>query len=362
MKKWAFLTISVLLSFLILPLPVMADASVPAKDLPGSADPPSLKRFAGSLIVAYRHVPYGRFTFPLSALKPTGETENDIEFYAPEKSRTLEGEHIRAAYLIPQGHQPLEVIKNYEDHLQKLGGTVLYSCQGKSCGGHPGHASWIWYGRTSLAYFLEDMESVASYNKKFSTGYCALASSSIKDQHYMVAELPEKGATVSVLVYSLGDDSGCTALKDRTVAVVDMLKPRQMEQKMVVVKAEKMASDIDKQGRVALYGIYFDTGKAEIRPDSKPTLDQIAKLLRSNPSLKLLVVGHTDNQGTFFYNMDLSRRRAQAVVKALTSDYGIEPGRLQPVGVGFACPRASNRTPEGRAKNRRVELVEGSSL
>jgi outer membrane protein OmpA-like peptidoglycan-associated protein len=339
---------------------VMAGASIPVKDLPGSADPQFLKRFEGSLIVAYKHKAYARFTFPLSALKPTGEKEKDIELYGPEKSRVLEGDYTRVAYLVPQGHGPLEVIRNYENHLRGLGGKVLYTCEGKGCGGHPNHASWIWFGKTSLGYFLESMNSVASYNKKFSTGYCALASSSIRDQKYIVVELPEKGVTLSILAYTLGDTSGCEAIKDRTVAVVDTLKSKPMEQKMVVVKAEKMASEIGTRGSVALYGIYFDTGKAEIKPDSKPTLDQVAKLLRSKPSLNILVVGHTDNQGTFDYNMELSRRRAQAVVNELVSGYGIGAGRLQPVGVGYACPRASNRTPEGRAKNRRVELVESS--
>ncbi len=342
----------------MLPLIANADASIPAKDLPGSHDPSFLKRFEGSLIVAFKQESYAKFTFPLSPLKPTGEEENDIEYYAPEKSRTLEGAHTRAAYLIPEGHHPFEVIKNYENHLRDLGGKVLYSCAGKGCGGNPHHASWIWYGRISLGYFLEDMDSVATYNEKFSTGYCALASSSIKDQQFLVVDLPDKNRVVSVLSYTLGDDNGCTVLKDRTVAVVDVLESKAMEEKMVVVKAEEMASEIDTQGSVALYGIYFDTGKAEIKPDSKPTLDQIAKLLRSKPSLKLLVVGHTDNRGTFEYNMDLSRRRAQAVVDALVSNYGISAGRLQPVGVGYTCPRATNRTPEGRAKNRRVELVE----
>ncbi len=351
----------VLLFVLILPLLARADASIPTKDLPGGHDLSFLKRFEGSLIVAYKHKSYGRFTFPLSPLKATGKEENDILFYAPEKSKTLEGEYTRIAYLIPKDHHPLEVIRNYENYLREQGGEVLYTCEGRSCGGNPSHAAWIWYGDISLAYFLEDMNSVASYNEKYSTGYCALASSNIKDQQYMVVDLPDKKSTVSVLSYILGDDSGCTAIKDRTVVVVDVLKSEPMEQKMVVVKAEKMASEIDTQGSVALYGIYFDTGKTEIKPESKPTLEQIAKLLRSKPLLKLLVVGHTDNQGTFDYNMDLSKRRAHAVVKALVSGYGINASRLKPVGVGYACPRASNRTPEGRAKNRRVELVESNA-
>jgi outer membrane protein OmpA-like peptidoglycan-associated protein len=108
---------------------------------------------------------------------------------------------------------------------------------------------------------------------------------------------------------------------------------------------------------VALYGIYFDSGKADVKPESAETLEQIAKFLTNSPDLQVLVVGHTDNAGSFESNMDLSKSRAEAVVRALTSTYGVDAARLMPVGVSFAAPVATNATEEGRAKNRRVELV-----
>jgi outer membrane protein OmpA-like peptidoglycan-associated protein len=110
-------------------------------------------------------------------------------------------------------------------------------------------------------------------------------------------------------------------------------------------------------GRVALYGILFDFNKAEIKPESRPALAEIAKLLSQEPGLKLHVVGHTDNVGGFDFNLGLSKRRAEAVVAALARDYGIAPGRLTPNGVAYLAPVAVNTTEEGRAKNRRVELV-----
>lgn len=88
------------------------------------------------------------------------------------------------------------------------------------------------------------------------------------------------------------------------------------------------------------------------------TLEQIAKLLSDDPELKLLVVGHTDNAWTLSFNMDLSQRRANAVVSALVTQHHVNIHRLTPVGVSFACPVATNKTEDGRAKNRRVELVE----
>ena len=87
-------------------------------------------------------------------------------------------------------------------------------------------------------------------------------------------------------------------------------------------------------------------------------IHEIVKLLKNNKSLELVVVGHTDNQGSFDHNMELSKRRAQAVVDKLVRDNGIQSNRLQYWGVGFLSPVASNKSEDGRKKNRRVELVE----
>jgi len=121
-----------------------------------------------------------------------------------------------------------------------------------------------------------------------------------------------------------------------------------------------MAERISASGSVVLYGIYFDTNKADMKPESADTLGQIVKLLKDNRDLKLLVVGHTNNVGAFAYNKDLSQKRADAMVIELTAKYGIVADRLKSVGVSYAGPIVSNKTEEGRAKNRRVELVEDS--
>jgi len=119
-----------------------------------------------------------------------------------------------------------------------------------------------------------------------------------------------------------------------------------------------MASDITAAGHVAVYGIYFDTDKAEIKPESAAALTEIAKLLNANAALTVLIVGHTDSAGTLEHNMQLSQARAASVVTALVAKHGIAASRLKAMGVGPAAPLASNRTEEGRAKNRRVDLVE----
>jgi outer membrane protein OmpA-like peptidoglycan-associated protein len=145
---------------------------------------------------------------------------------------------------------------------------------------------------------------------------------------------------------------------DAVSVVLHFIEPKPIGQSMVFVDAGKMATEIGATGRVALYGIYFDTGSAEVKAESGPTLAEIAKLMKQNPNRKMFVVGHTDSVGGYEYNMGLSQRRAKSVVDALTQRHGIPASRLQAAGVGFLAPVAPNASEEGRAKNRRVELVQ----
>jgi len=116
-----------------------------------------------------------------------------------------------------------------------------------------------------------------------------------------------------------------------------------------------MKAALDKDGHVALY-INFDTDKTAMKPDSAATVGEIVKLLTSNPNLKLEVQGHTDNAGTPAHNLTLSEGRAAAVVGALMAQ-GVAMNRLTPKGYGQTKPIADNASEDGRAKNRRVELV-----
>lgn len=125
----------------------------------------------------------------------------------------------------------------------------------------------------------------------------------------------------------------------------------------IVADAASFANDLDRTGHVAVYGIYFDTGKAVVKPESKPALDEVAKLLKSDPNLRLWVVGHTDSVGKVDDNMRLANARADAVAAELVSAHGIAAARLKGYGVGPLAPIAGNEAEEGRAKNRRVELV-----
>ena len=133
---------------------------------------------------------------------------------------------------------------------------------------------------------------------------------------------------------------------------------RQPMQQEVVIDAASIGNSLDSNGRVAIYGIYFDTAQSDLKPDSDPTLAEIAEFLKQQPTLKVFIVGHTDTLGDPAANVKLSLARAQSVVSALSAKYGIASARLTPFGNGPYAPVASNKTEEGRAKNRRVELVE----
>jgi len=125
----------------------------------------------------------------------------------------------------------------------------------------------------------------------------------------------------------------------------------------VVASAADLSSGIDTTGHAVVPGILFDTAKADVKDESKPALDEVAKLLSQNPKLRLWVVGHTDSVGSVASNVDLSKRRAAAVIAVLVSRYHIAPTRLDSFGNGPYAPVASNDTDDGRKQNRRVEIV-----
>jgi OOP family OmpA-OmpF porin len=125
----------------------------------------------------------------------------------------------------------------------------------------------------------------------------------------------------------------------------------------VVANAAALSSGLASTGHQVVNGILFDTAKADVKPESAAALQEVAKLLKQDPGLKLYVVGHTDNVGSVAANVELSRQRAAAVVRALTTQYGVPANRLLPYGDGPYAPVTSNDNEDGRTRNRRVEIV-----
>lgn len=134
---------------------------------------------------------------------------------------------------------------------------------------------------------------------------------------------------------------------------IDILEVASMNQNIVV----SLEESINKNGKIAVYGILFDVGKSEIKPESNASLKQIIDYLSSNPDVKIYIVGHTDNTGTFAKNLLLSKKRAESIKKYLISTGNIVESRLVAEGVASLCPISTNDTEDGKKLNRRVEIV-----
>ena len=173
----------------------------------------------------------------------------------------------------------------------------------------------------------------------------------------LVYEYQDPGEDVVIKVIKNGMETWAYVTANGSGAYSIHLIEKEAMKQDVVADANALNKSIAETGKATLYGIYFDTGKSDLKPASDASLDEIAKLLKQQPAMKIFVVGHTDNAGIFESNMKLSQERAVAVVTALTGKYGIAATRLKACGDGPTAPVASNDKEEGRALNRRVELV-----
>lgn len=298
-------------------------------DVAGSKDHPFLKRYEDSVIIKYDYKAFDEYTVPL------GPAQDNKQL---TQSTRIEGEVTRLTYKVPAGRSPLEVVRNYENELEAAGYEVLFA-GGKDELGK--------YGYFAEAADYETLVLGSEPARPFQGNE--------ENQRFLAARLSRPEGDVHVVLYAVALQASplLNALKqrgleqDQTVIQTDIIVTKPMESKMVTVKAEEMAKKLSDTGSIALYGIYFDFNKADIKPESEPTLEQIAMLLKDQPTLKLLVVGHTDNVGTFSFNLDLSQRRANSVVNALVTRYEIGKNRLTPFGVSFANPVPSNKTDVG---------------
>lgn len=286
-----------------------------AEDIPGSADHPLVGRFETAFINAYDRRDFDEYGFPTGVLKRNSS----------EGLLSIEGVVTRIAYTAPAENTIAEVARNFELALADKGFEILFKCKTKECGGG------------DFAYGIET----------FPIPRMAVNTS---DFRYVGAKLVQQdGGDVYATVLISNDNYKKIRYQ------VTVVETEALANKMIDAKA--IADSFAEKGSVALYGIYFDTDKADVKPESAPTLEQMAAFLNSNPDLTVIIVGHTDNQGAMDYNLSLSHRRAQAVAAALTSLYGIGRNRLQAAGAGFLAPVAPNVTDQGRALNRRVEMI-----
>jgi outer membrane protein OmpA-like peptidoglycan-associated protein len=300
-------------------------------------DFPRLPRFRNSAIIGHQLLAFDAFRLP------TGPAARDAasNWQIPD-ALALEGKVTGYVYALPPGTATLEVFRNYQAALQQAGFTPLFACDDEACGDGGILAQHVYAGSHIMANGGIRSSQAAMYGT---------------DIHFMSAKRTTDGRDTFVSLF-VSKESAMGGADENSVSVVlHIIEPKPMGNAMVFVDAAKMASDIAASGHVALYGIYFDTDSAVVKPDSDRALKEIATLLTRQKELKVYIVGHTDNQGGYDHNMTLSARRARAVVDALATRYGVAASRMQPAGAGFLAPVASNATDEGRAKNRRVELV-----
>ena len=308
------------------------------KDAKGSMDHALISRFDGSIIKHYEVKQFDEYILPLGKFvekdgrKPWKIVKSKRKL---SKIKKLEGKITRIQYKAPVGRSTFEIFSNYKLALKDAGFEILFIAMGKELGRYN-----VWPDH--LYSVLNPLVGNTKFELNGEDGY----------QRYLSAKLsrPEGDIYVSLNI-SLGWNKW-------PVIQLDVIEVKPMETDLVRVNMDALAKEIDKTGHMAVDGIYFDTNKAQLKPESEFALNEIAKLLQHNSRLKLYVVGHTDSVGKLNYNMKLSQNRADSVVKKLISDHGVDVTRLIAFGVGPLVPEASNSTEDGRTKNRRVELVE----
>lgn len=342
MKISSFLLVTCLSPLLFIASQVCAQKAIPTADAPGTRDYADMPRYEGSTILLQSEHKFGELGLQIGGL--TVPNSND-----PKEVRKVEGRVHRTTYLLPNvgssRRSTLEIARNYEMTFKEKGFQTLWS----------GGQAEMRNGPPSQYYGISELD-----NQLITTG--------VKDRRYFCLE--KDGLFVAAFIatrswdHPVREKSEVNRWKkemiipeNAVVIQVDFVDTRPMEEKMVHISAAEMQKSIRASGKVALYGILFDFNKADIKPESAPTLTEMASLLKADPGLKVLVVGHTDNVGTFEFNEDLSKRRARAVVTELATRYGVAAERMLPLGASYMAPVSTNTTEEGRALNRRVELV-----
>ncbi len=315
-SRWAVLVLLSLLVLSLLCTPALAKKP-PTRDVAGSQDHPALGRIPGAVIGQFEHRRFGRLKYPL-ALTRRGIGEVG----------SAEGELWRIDYYLPGDLGPDGAAAVYRRNLERLDFRLLLDEEDPK-------------GRISLT----------RVERRIGEDFPPLS----RPIWILVGKGRLRGREATVVVYAY---TVTTTWGKRDWVRLRIVEGKALDATLEVVKAERMASDIRSKGHVVLQGILFDHDSDRLKPKSRAAIAEIAKYLEAHPRVRLYVVGHTDNTGGYDYNRDLSRRRAAAVVRALVREHGIDAARLEPVGVGPVAPVASNATEEGRARNRRVELVE----
>jgi len=321
------------------------------KDCEGCSDNGVLARYPGAVLLGADQKAFDEAVVPAAP-----SLKNDDGATIAPKTLTLTGKRTRLFYFAPVQRSGLEVFTNYREALEKAGMSVVWACSNADCGPEfLGQAMEIMHVR--LANTPEaDLNFTLAESPRYLLATQARPQGNLHVV-VLVADIPDKqrpGIDV-IQVEDKPMDKGMAATQTSTPAAVERKTAATMDTGLE--DAAALGKNLANTGQVNVYGIHFDFDKADIQPESKPQLDEIAKLLASDPTLKLRVTGHTDNVGSAEHNQTLSKRRADAIVAALAANYGVAAERLTSAGLGASLPVASNDSDQGRAMNRRVELI-----
>ncbi|MBN1598345.1 MAG: OmpA family protein [Bacteroidales bacterium] len=300
-------------------------------DIDGGKDYPAISRFKGAIIEFYKETTWGSYKLPVNE-------KGAIDWNNP---MSLEGKVIRIQYTVSKDNNAEFVLHNYKSEFAKSGYNVLTAIANEQLGESDRPHTWIdKYYRTGGYYN-------GLNNEKFGLG---VNFPNWKNDHSFIAARGNDGdKDIYAVVYTLVDDN-------YTLITQDIIEIEAVETGLVSI--DNISNDIKLKGHIAIYDIHFETGKATMKPESDQALKTLAEYINSNPAKKFFVVGHTDNTGDFSSNMTLSEERAKAVMLELTANYNVNAEQLKAYGVSSLAPVASNLSEEGRAKNRRVEIVE----
>ena len=246
----------------------------------------------------------------------------------------VEGKIRRQFCYAPADRSAYEIVKNFEKAILSKGGNIINITD---------KAGTIEIDRQDFIQDLFVKERISRYNPY---AYLQLP-------NYANDYVAGKIATEKFDIYIT---LAAVKIEDDVVYTLVTVESKPMDMNMVTLNI--LNDGIASKGKVAIYNIYFDTGKYEVKPESSKALKVIAGYLNKNTNKKFLIVGHTDNTGNFESNIELSKNRANAVIEKLVSEYGVTKNQLKPYGIGSASPKMSNLSEDGRARNRRVELVE----
>ena len=341
MKKTSILAALLLAAFLVTIPGISADRNlyenngwINHHDVAGSRDNPLISRFSGSILQYYKVFKWDKYVLPVSPIVP----EDGRKTW--KKKLAIAGKITRSQYSVSRDNNAAYVYANYLSALKKAGWKILFTGSGnRELGNDPVEWCFYYYGNEGL-----DLERFGNaFNPR-------------GDNHsYIAAEYQDEDRTVYAAIYIVDfkEESKGLAFTLITQDTIEIQNP-----KTGLVTAKIMTDKIRAKGHVALDGIFFETGKAKLKENSRAALANIASYLKSNSGKKFYVVGHTDNTGTFERNMALSLNRAKAVRTALIQRYGIPAAQLKAQGIGPLAPILSNATEEGRARNRRVEIAE----